>query len=530
MATVLFRCRRRVALTLSIAGVLAVSGATPAAAAASGGWWNLGQGATAGSDPLNGRVFAMTRAGSDLYLGGDFTNAGGKPAADYVARWTGSAWKPVGAGITNGHVNAVAVDGGRVIVGGAFNDAGGDLDADNLAMWNGSAWQALSDEPIGTVFALAIIGRTLYVGGAFDNADAIPEADGIAAYGLDSGAWSAITDGNEDVGGTVHAMVPDGSGGLFLGGTFTNVDGIEAADHVVQWTGGTNWMALGAPAQITGFVRGLARSGSDLYVVGDFINAAGLDAADKVARWDGSWHALGSSSFMGESNQTLYGVAADGTRVFIVGSFVDGGGNVRADSVAGFDGTAWRNVGTNANGSNGPAVALRTAAVVGARLYVGGIDTAIGGGTQHVGAAFHRLRQPDGRIKTTGAFLGNDRYNRDAAGQTRSLSRNQGATATFTVAIANDGWAVDSVKVRATGSGGGFTATYTMGAVNVTGPIVAGTLTLADLPRGASRTIVVKVKVGNGVANGASRAFRVTATSTGPGGPKDVVKAVVKAT
>ena len=36
---------------------------------------------------LNDRVRAIAVAGPDVYVGGHFTNVGGNPNADYVARW-----------------------------------------------------------------------------------------------------------------------------------------------------------------------------------------------------------------------------------------------------------------------------------------------------------------------------------------------------------------------------------------------------------------------------------------------------------
>jgi len=47
---------------------------------------------------VNGRVRGLALMGSDLYLGGSFTNAG-LTYASRVARWDGSAWSAVGGGV-----------------------------------------------------------------------------------------------------------------------------------------------------------------------------------------------------------------------------------------------------------------------------------------------------------------------------------------------------------------------------------------------------------------------------------------------
>ena len=76
---------------------------------------------------LNERVRAIAVAGKDVYVGGDFTNAGGNPNADHIARWNTltSTWEALGNGVNNG-VSAIAVVGSSVYVGGWFSDAGGD--------------------------------------------------------------------------------------------------------------------------------------------------------------------------------------------------------------------------------------------------------------------------------------------------------------------------------------------------------------------------------------------------------------------
>src|SRR5213075_465565 len=111
-----------------------------------------------------------------------FTNAGGKPAGDYIAKWNGVSWSAVGAGL-NGAVHAIAYHAGKVYAGGVFTNPGGHADADFLAVWNGSSWApfctSTGPDPSfgGSVSALQIIGSTLYVGGALQNGAGIGSAD-----------------------------------------------------------------------------------------------------------------------------------------------------------------------------------------------------------------------------------------------------------------------------------------------------------------------------------------------------------------
>ncbi|MCB9298216.1 MAG: hypothetical protein H6559_34635 [Lewinellaceae bacterium] len=99
------------------------------------GWNALGSG-------LNLTVFAIAISGSDVYVGGSFTSAGGNPNANYVARWDGNAWNALGSGL-NATVYALAVSGSDVYVGGDFDNAGSNPGADRIARWDGSAWHAL---------------------------------------------------------------------------------------------------------------------------------------------------------------------------------------------------------------------------------------------------------------------------------------------------------------------------------------------------------------------------------------------------
>src|SRR3972149_2005781 len=56
---------------------------------------------------LNNAVQAIALSGTDLYVGGNFTNTSGDPNGDYIIRWDGSDWNTVGGGL-NSNVRAIA--------------------------------------------------------------------------------------------------------------------------------------------------------------------------------------------------------------------------------------------------------------------------------------------------------------------------------------------------------------------------------------------------------------------------------------
>ena len=165
----------------------------------------------------NGTVYALATDGQgNLYVGGDFTEAGGVPANN-VARWN-NGWSALGAG-TGGPVYTLAVaPNGTVYAGGSFLTAGTGVapmspvgmemagrrlpgaqiilswpwplpatvpftrevnsrlpdvnPANHVACWNGSAWSSLEQEaatgPDKSVRALVVDGSgTLFAGGLF---------------------------------------------------------------------------------------------------------------------------------------------------------------------------------------------------------------------------------------------------------------------------------------------------------------------------------------------------------------------------
>ena len=138
---------------------------------------------------LNDKVDSLLNVSpTALYAGGTFTSAGGDPAARMIARWDGAGWHPIGptaiSTAAGAGVEAIAYDSvtGRVFVGGNYVDAGGTAAADFVAYWNGFAWQSPCNlSPEGNVTSLQIIGRALYVGGAFSPPAGLPNGQSLLA-------------------------------------------------------------------------------------------------------------------------------------------------------------------------------------------------------------------------------------------------------------------------------------------------------------------------------------------------------------
>jgi hypothetical protein len=376
-----------------------------APAAGPGGWDHLGSGATAGSNSLNGAVRALNAdAPGVLYVGGAFTGAGGNPKADHIAMWNGTAWSALGSIPLNGDVDAIAYKDGRLFAGGTFTNAGGNQNADFLAVWDGTSWapfcNATGPAFGGGVASLQIIGGTLWVGGTFQNGAGIASADYLLACDLATGASRSTFTADGDGSGSVYALAADANGNLYAGGTFINLARIPAADHVASYDG-TNWHAMGSGTgpgggAVTGIVRGLGASGTDVYVGTDATDVAGIPQADHVARWNGSaWSAMGANTAGSDgwfsTTTSINTITTAGSRVFAGGQFQDANGDPLADDIASFDGTSWHPVGSNGAGNgalNGNVLAL---AVFGQQLYAGGGFSSAGGDPRASSAASYPL-------------------------------------------------------------------------------------------------------------------------------------------
>lgn len=106
-----------------------------------------------------GDVYALAASGDYLYAV--------KPSG-HVVRWQGESSRPefVPGLIQGGAANVLAALGNDLYVGGDFTHAGGAA-ASGIAKWDGNSWTALSSGMNGAVRALVVSGSDLYVGGGF---------------------------------------------------------------------------------------------------------------------------------------------------------------------------------------------------------------------------------------------------------------------------------------------------------------------------------------------------------------------------
>jgi len=183
--------------------------------------------------PTSGRVYAISRAGNAIILGGSFTGLwsptnGSTVARNYLAAVdavTGELlpWNPA----ANGEVRALkaSADGRTVYVGGAFTTVGGLARARVAAVSvpDGAIVPGFSANAPATVTALELIGDTLYAGGYFTTFAGQPRSR-LAAVDAATGALRTGFTGSANASVRTLLAAPDGSS-LYVAGELTSLSG-----------------------------------------------------------------------------------------------------------------------------------------------------------------------------------------------------------------------------------------------------------------------------------------------------------------
>lgn len=221
-------------------------------------------------------ALAFDPAGN-LYVGGNFTTASGV-SVNNIAKWNIAAatWEALGSGTvgTNGTVRALVFDptSNNLYVGGDFTQAGGNP-INHIARWDatGSSWNDTGGTN-GDVNALTYNGFNLYAGGGFSTAGITP-ANYIARSDVDYGTWYALGAGFNN---PAYALAYDSYMNLlYAGGYFTN--------NVAKWNS-SSWQDLGTGTDGTVFSLACDLPGNNLYAGGVFVNAGSVPALH-IAKW-----------------------------------------------------------------------------------------------------------------------------------------------------------------------------------------------------------------------------------------------------
>ncbi|XSG75112.1 DUF11 domain-containing protein [Herpetosiphon llansteffanensis] len=321
-------------------------------------FWN-NSGLIAGA---NNTIRALSSQSGDLFVGGLFDRIAGI-SANRVAFWDGNHWNAMGSGV-NGPVDDLdASTGGSVYVVGSFSSAGG-IAADGIARWNSGTgqWSALATNVNGAVTAVLVqqVGGNdvVYVGGTFTSINGV-SANRIAKFS--NGAWSGLSSGIS--GGSAPqvfdlAVNPANVNQIVAGGTFSSAGG-STANNVAIWTGSA-WQSLGTGSSngVNNTVRFVDFRGTNMVVVGgSFSNAGTITNVGGAAVWQGSnaWQAMAGRGVAGD----VRGIVENVNFTYVMGNFGSGvnpnGNSVFSPNIARWDGNIWSPVpnASNALGTNG---------------------------------------------------------------------------------------------------------------------------------------------------------------------------------
>jgi trimeric autotransporter adhesin len=315
-------------------------------------------------------------SGRALYGVGSF-DAGG---SIQLCRWTGQSWAPLGAAF-NASVRALVVfddgiHGAQIHAGGAFTSIGG-ASMNRLARWDGTSWQplgagvALVNTVPAEVRALGVFdlgsGPRLVIGGKFDLAGGAP-ANRVATW--DGTSYATLGSGmNNHV--DALCVYDDGTGAkLYAGGEFDTAGGV-AAPVIARWDGAA-WAGIGAhPNQyVTGLRVHDDGSGRKLYVTGNF-TAIGSLPAQNIARFDGTnWEALTGNLSAIQALATFDDGEGGGPQLYAAAQLYVGGAWRRG--LHRWDGTAWSALSLNLDDAPTALAVLDDNTGNGAALFAGG--------------------------------------------------------------------------------------------------------------------------------------------------------------
>lgn len=266
----------------------------------------------------NYAVLAMAKVGTTLYIGGGFTTVNGstRTYAAAVKTSTGALinnWNPA----PNNYVRTIAPVLGSdttIWLGGDFTLMNTSKSRPYLAKVNNTNGSVIT----GTLSADQTVWKLTTRG------DSVIGGGGFTRLGLKTAYLASISEGSThpdqtmpEANGRIICIIPDGSGGWYVGGAFTQIGGVNKnyIAHILS----NRTVDPNFTASCDSWVWAIVKDGSRLYIGGYFGNV-NLTARNRLAAVSASTGALVSSWNPGADN-TVKTLALRDTVVLAGGDF-----------------------------------------------------------------------------------------------------------------------------------------------------------------------------------------------------------------
>jgi hypothetical protein len=243
-------------------------------------WYTLGSGiapATPGGLAFVRRL--LVRGNGDLIVAGSFAFAGGQPANN-IARWDGTVWSPLGAGLSLNTIALLELPNGDLLAGGYEV-----LGSQAVASFDGTAWTGMGNLPPFGASALARLGNgELFAGGDFRPQGTFT-GRGIASW--NGSDWQGVTQGND---GTVAKVLDLGNGRLFAIGDLRAIAGVPVQGAALF--DGQAWQPAGTP--VVGTLTAATALPNGRVAIAVLTNPSATNSICTVQLWDGAaWTTIG---------------------------------------------------------------------------------------------------------------------------------------------------------------------------------------------------------------------------------------------
>lgn len=240
---------------------------------------------------------------------------------DFFQTWDGTEWKDI-SGVTNGNVFTVYTANGLLYIGGDFSQAGGAA-ANNIAVGDGVNWSPLGVGVDGAVWEIAwghhdAMGELLFAyHESPDPITSLPEPTHISVWNP-TGFWHVFVD---DLDYFLWIMKPYGER-LYVGGELYEIGGDPFKG--IAYTDGGAFHQMGNNSIWVGDVYALHHNGRSLFVGGWmlFLNNLGNISGGVARKWGDAWEPLGWGVF----GEVWSDFVARGDYLYVGGYFDYAGG------------------------------------------------------------------------------------------------------------------------------------------------------------------------------------------------------------